>query len=235
MAYKIGLVVIATNKYIKFVKPLLESVKKHFLVGQDVQMMLFTNHNSRSAGFEDYPESEITFFHQDHIPWPGSTLFRYNIFHQAKKHLAEKDYIFYCDADMLFVGDVGAEVLSDRVGTIHPGFYDKPREAFTYETKTSSRAAVAPSEGTVYYAGGFNGGTSIEYIRMCEVLSEKIADDYKRGVIAVWHDESHLNRYFIDNPPTVSLSPSYCYPESWLIPFEKRLLALDKDHKEVRT
>ena len=49
-----------------------------------------------------------------------------------------------------------------------------------------------------------------------------------------WHHESHLNRYFIDNPPTIMLSPEYCYPENWDIPFKKRLLALDKNHEECR-
>jgi hypothetical protein len=34
--------------------------------------------------------------------------------------------------------------------------------------------------------------------------------------------------------PTLELTPSYCYPESWDMPFDKKLLALDKDHEEYR-
>jgi hypothetical protein len=44
-----------------------------------------------------------------------------------------------------------------------------------------------------------------------------------------------MNRYFIDNQPTKILDPSYCYPESWNIPFNKKLLALDKNHSDVRS
>jgi len=44
-----------------------------------------------------------------------------------------------------------------------------------------------------------------------------------------------MNRYFIDNKPTKILSPSYCYGESMNIPFERRLIALDKNHSEVRS
>lgn len=233
MAYKVGLVVIATNKYLQFVSPLWESAKKHFLVGQDVTLFLFTDlTNAAGKIFKD--DSNVRIFHQSHMPWPGSTLFRYNIFDSAKTQLGEMDYIFYSDADMLFVDTVGAEILSDRVATIHPGFYSGPRERFTYETNPASKACVLPSEGVSYFAGGFNGGTKIEFLAMCATLANNIAEDYKKGIIAVWHDESHMNRYFIDHPPTVKLSPSYCFPESWDLPFEKRLLALDKNHSEFR-
>lgn len=226
---KIGLLVIATNKYIQFVPPLWESAKKHLLAGHDVTMFVFTNRT------DFVPEPGQVVIPQGHIPWPGATLFRYNIFVSAKPHLSEMDYLFYSDADMLFVDSVGDEVLGDLVGTIHPGFFNKPRSEFTYETNVVSRASVASHEGTTYFAGGFNGGTRTNFLAMCETLATNIAADYQKNHIAVWHDESHMNRYFIDNPPTVQLSPSYCYPESWSIPFNKKLLALDKNHAEIRS
>lgn len=231
MLHKVGLLVIATNKYIQFVQPLWESAKKHFLPGQDVRLFLFTD--AQETPLKADPQVSIIF--QKHMAWPGPTLFRYNVFLAAEEKLKEMDYLFYCDADMLFVDTVGEVVLSDRVATAHPGFYDKPRAAFTYETNPASLAAVGPSEGIQYFAGGFNGGTSQEYLKMCKVISENVIQDYKKNIVAVWHDESHMNRYFINNPPTRVLSPAYCYPESWNLPFEKRLLALDKNHKEMRS
>ena len=30
------------------------------------------------------------------------------------------------------------------------------------------------------------------------------------------------------------LSPSYCYPENWKLKYPKKLLALDKNHDEIR-
>ena len=70
---------------------------------------------------------------------------------------------------------------------------------------------------------------------MAKIITENIYQDLKNNIIAIWHDESHLNRFYIDNKPTLILSPSYCYPESWNLPYKKRLLALDKNHKEVRS
>lgn len=226
----IGLVVIATNKYITFVRPLLDSVRKHFLTNHKVTLFLFTDKLKDLV----CSEPDVVTITQSHMAWPGSTLFRYNIFNASKDKLKEMDYLFYSDADMLFVDTVGDEILGERVATIHPGFYNKSRNAFTYETRQESQAYVSPSDGSRYYAGGFNGGTSSEFLKMCLVLSERIIGEFEKGFIAVWHDESHMNRYFIDNPPTRELSPSYCYPESWSLPFERRLLAIDKNHEEMR-
>jgi hypothetical protein len=38
----------------------------------------------------------------------------------------------------------------------------------------------------------------------------------------------------VDHPPSVVLDPSYLYPESWTLPFPRRILALDKDHAAIR-
>ncbi len=226
---KIGLLTIATGKYIQFIDPLWESAKKYFAPNHEVTMFVFTDST------EFVPKQRQVKIMQRHMPWPGPTLFRYNIFNHNKHLFYDMDYLFYSDADMLFVSEVGDEILSDSVATNHPGFFNKPRQAFTYETNPESKAFINSSEGTHYFAGGFNGGKKETYLKMVETLSKNIMDDSQRNIIAVWHDESHFNRYMIDNPPSLILNPSYCYPESWNIPFEKKLLALDKNHNEMRT
>ena len=42
------------------------------------------------------------------------------------------DFMFRVDANMLFVSSFNSEALGSRVGTLHPGFYNKPRSKFTY-------------------------------------------------------------------------------------------------------
>lgn len=222
---KIGLLLIATGKYDRFVEPLLDSAKKHFLVNHDVNFFLFTD----SKKFVSSDKMHV--FHKQHEPFPAPTLKRYETFVYHHTFLNGMDYLFYCDVDMLFVDDIGDEVLSDRVATIHPGFLGGKG---TPETRQESLAYVGVEEKLVYYAGGFNGGTSEEFLKMSDKLDKNIKQDLSKNIIAIWHDESHMNRYFLDNPPTKVLSPSYCYPESWTLPFKKKLLALDKNHNEVR-
>ena len=114
---------------------------------------------------------------------------------------------------------VGDEIFGDRVATIHPGFLGKRG---TPETRKESLAYVSPQEEMTYFAGGFNGGTSENFLQMSRNVAKNINIDMENDIIAIWHDESHMNRYFIDNNPTNILSPSYCYPESWNLPYEKK-------------
>ena len=224
---KIGLLIIATNKYIQFLQPLIESADNYFLPNQEVTYFIFTNKDINIKSNRNIFKVDV-----EHKEWPWMTLGRYKIFSNNSEELSKMDYLYYCDADMRFVGDVDDEILSERVATQHPGYYERRG---TPETNPDSLACVFPHEEMQYFAGGFNGGSSFEYLKMANKISENIDIDYSRNIIAVWHDESHMNRYFVDNKPTKILTPSYCYGESMNIPFEKKLIALDKNHLEIRS
>ena len=86
---------------------------------------------------------------------------------------------------------------------------------------------------------GFNGGSTKRFLEMAEVISDRVTNDLDNNIIALWHDESQMNRYLIDNPPTLSLTPSYCFAEEQLqnpnYPYEAKIIALKKDHDELRS
>jgi histo-blood group ABO system transferase len=233
--HKIGLLVICLGKYDIFLPPLVKSVEKYFLTNHDVTVFCFTDKDLPSkkgriniVKVPVDPERYKPFF-------PYATLKRYHMFAENKESLKDMDYLYYCDVDMLFASNVEEEVLPDTetglTGTEHPGFFGGRRG--TYETNVLSEACVKNSEGKTYFAGGFNGGTREAFLAMSEHIKNKVDMDANKNIMAIWHDESHMNRYFIDHPPKM-LSPAYCFPESWAIPFEKKLLALDKNHAEIR-
>ncbi len=236
---KVGLLIVATGKYIDFVPPLLDSADKYFCTNHEVTYFVFTDGTLSSR-------KNLKIIYQKRLGWPHDTLMRYSIYHQHRDELKGMDYLFATDADMLFVDSVGDEILSERVATKHPGFFNRKG---TYEQRNTSTAYVKPGEGKHYFAGGFNGGCPIEFLKMSRVVTENILKDLSRNMIAVWHDECHINRYFIDNPPTCILSPSYCYPENWdtpkqkiqlaypanwKVPFQPKLVALNKRHGSLR-
>jgi hypothetical protein len=76
--------------------------------------------------------------------------------------------------------------------------------------------------------GGFNGGRSFYYRELIKTLKENIDIDLQNGIIAIWHDESHLNRYMLDKSPKI-LTPSYGYPDGSEFQFEKKIIILDKN------
>jgi hypothetical protein len=185
------------------------------------------------------PSEEVSFVCLPGTPgWPAATLYRYHaILEAARRGWLDADYVFLIDADMLFENPVGEEILAATVATVHPGYVGRSREELPYERRTFSTAAIALSEGETYFAGGFVGGERTAFLSLAAHIVEAIEEDTRRGITAVWHDESHLNRALIYFPPALALSPSYCYPDDasryiWPEPYERRIVALDKTPAE---
>ena len=70
----------------------------------------------------------------------------------------------------------------------------------------------------IHSAEGFQGGKTDNFIKAMYAMKQAIDEDLNINYIARWHDESHWNRYLLDNPPTVILDPSYCYPVPYPTP-----------------
>ncbi len=221
----VGLLIMATGKYISFVPPLVTSAEKYFCNNHNVTYFVFTDSDLPST-------SNITYIHQNRLGWPYDTMMRYHVYLASQNLLETQDYLFACDADMLFVGEVGDEILGKRVATIHPGYFSGRRG--TYETNPKSLAYISNQEGEHYFAGGFYGGEAQEVLTIAKTNAAHIDNDLMHNFIAVWHDESHWNRYCIDHKPTIILNPSYCYPEGWSIPYTPKLVALNKNHADMR-
>lgn len=233
---RIGILYICTGKYDLFWKDFYLSAERFFM--QDAkytrEYYVFTDTPSLYAEEEN---KHIHRIRQDNLGWPDNTLKRFHMFLQIKERLLqETDFLFFCNANLLFIQNVGNEIISQLnnkvlVGTIHPGFYHSLSNEFTYERRPVSKAFIPQGEGQYYYAGGFSGGFTGAYLQLCETIKSWVDIDESKGIVALWHDESHINKYFIENQPH-ALSPSYLYPEGWSIPFEKIILIRDKSKKE---
>ena len=230
---KICILTIATNKYIQFVEKLYDNIDDHFLNGHEIEGIIFTDQEVESS--DNIKISQI-----EHEPWPVPTLKRYNYFIKEADHISKYDYCFYFDVDMGIVNKVGDEVLGDLVATMHPYQSFAPKIQRSYDRNPKSLAYVPLyDEGEHYYAGGFNGGSTKRFLEMSEVIADRVNKDLENDVIALWHDGSHLNRYLIDNPPDISLSPSYCFAEELMsnveYPYDPKIIALKKNHNELRS
>ena len=101
---KICILNIATNKYIQFVEPLLNSIEENFLNGHEINCLLFTDHEITETS------DNVTVHNIKHEPWPMPTLKRYNYFAEKKDFILSFDYCYYFDVDMAVIDKVGEEI-----------------------------------------------------------------------------------------------------------------------------
>lgn len=212
----IGIIIIATNKYISFVPNLLESIEKFFLKEHNLEIFLFTNQQF---------SGNVTIVPTEHRDWPWMTLGRYHLINQLENY-PKKDYYYYLDADMLILDYVGDEILGNRVCAIHGKFKKKPGN---FDRNPNSLAYVPEDITNPYFCGGFQGGSN--YLQDAKELAQRIDIDNNNGVMAIWHDESHWNRYLLDNPPDIILSHQYCSQKEK----DAKILIVKKDISEVRS
>ena len=196
---------------------MVESAKKFFLKGHQVDFICWSD----STEIKD-----VKIIPTEPMEWPFPTLYRYSLFLREEELLKEYDFIFYIDADELFVSRVGEEILGDLVAVQHPMYALRKEYIPPYEPSEKSTAYI-PRPGRVitengkkrfeplYFAGGLQGGRTQNFIAAMKAMKEMIDKDFtENNHIPIWNDESTLNAYFFKNPPTIVLSPSYCYPDS---------------------
>lgn len=237
---QIGILYICTGKYNIFWKDFYLSMEKNFIKDEEKHYFVFTD--SSDIEFE-YENNNIHKIYQENLGWPDNTLMRFHIFLKIEKELMNMDYLFFFNANLLVLEEIKKEEFlptkeEKLVATIHPGFYNKERRKFTYEENNKSTAFINRNEGDHYFAGGLNGGNTIDFISAMKEMKFKIDTDNKDNITAEWHDESHWNRYLINKFYIKKLDPGYLYPEGWSIPFAKKILIRDKNryggHSKLR-
>lgn len=220
----------ATGRYIEFLPDFYASCRRFFLPDVPKHFFVMTD---ASCGCD----ADLTVVPTEHRPWPYSTLLRFRYVSELGARLHPYSHVIALDVDTRVCSEIGRDLFFGHdkplFGVQHPGFVWKRG---SFETDVRSTAAVGTRDNlSTYWAGGMWGGKVAHVLYLATELSRRIDDDLSRGVIAVWHDESHLNKFFIENRSQVHrFDPGFMYPESWRLPYKKRILALDKNHDAMR-
>lgn len=204
----IAFILIATGgeRYTQYLDPLVRSIEEYMPprsyinIFQEHETFLTTYHQNPTTG------RGVNWVPQPDLGWPRATLMRYHAILKQADLWKQYSHVFYMDIDMLVCKHIGDwEICSDGITAVtHPGFPD------SFERNPRSTAYVAGVHP--YYQGCFVGGKTDSFLSMCDTITRNIDEDDRNGLMAIWHDESHLNRYLIDNPPAKVLSPSYAFP-----------------------
>lgn len=235
---KVAICFIGTGKYLNFLPKYYENVEKYFLPNCEKTFLVFTD-----GELENVPDNVLV-YPQEHLDWPHITLTRFEIIRRAEEVISKNDWFVFIDADALVVDEITEDEFfnNDKLffGVHHPCHFLEmpPHNKFpgAFETNTLSKACISESDDTsVYYQGCLWGGKVPEVLSMIENLASTVNEDLENNVIAVWHDESHLNKFFVDNKNKVNtLSPSFAYPEvfSSYCNFEPKIVHLEKNNSK---
>ena len=219
--------IIATGKYIDYFNELYEDLVECLKFIDEIEVILLTDHNFLQRDTLDDRSIRIKKFDVSYPDWVSATLLRYQAISEHASSITS-DTVFWIDADMRMVNieKFCKEVTAVTSLTFakHPGFLfnlkdfatqiiknlstlvlSKPsifldNQFFrgTWEEKMNSQASVPPRQRKVYVHGAFFGGPVKEFMEMCQTLANCVESDLNMNYVAIWHDESHLNRYSSD-------------------------------------
>jgi hypothetical protein len=223
---RVALLYICTGRYEVFWKDFYTSCEQYFLPEADKEYFVFTDAPQLFA--KDAPGVHL--FHQEKLGWPYDTLMRFRIFKRAQEQLQDFDYVFYFNANALFIDRISPEDIlpgpEGLVAVLHPGYFGRPVKEMTFERK-QKRSTAYLKNGTRYFQGCLNGGSRAAYLELVDTLDRNVQTDLDRGIVAVWHDESHLNKYLHEHP-VKALAPAFAYPEGEELPYAPKILMRDK-------
>jgi len=229
----IDIVFIGTGKYIDFLPSFYKSVCANFCTECDKKFHIFTDSDDKSLS--DYSNSSI--YNIKHEKWPYITLKRFDFINQHLDHF-KGDYCFFIDSDMEVVKPFklsDLKLTKKYTGVMHPGQLAGGIDYYkntSLEKNTMSTAYFDPNALKTYFQGCIWGGTREGFINIITTLSDTVRRDIARDIVAIWHDETHLNKFFNKHYTDVNILHSqFAYPEKWQLNCTPVIIHKDKDGK----
>jgi len=233
---KIGILYICTGPYIEFFDEFYYSSEKNFFPDCEKYYFVFTDGDNPLF----HNNKKVTVIPQQQLEWPYAVLYKFHYFLQAQHLLKDMDYLVMTNANMVFVDKIEKEeILPGKkdnfiFGTIAPWLYKNGYFKLideNFENNPYSAAYIEKEKRSLYYAAGFCGGRKQEFLKMCFQIRNWTEQDLSKNIFAKWEDQAYLNKYFSVYEPK-KLIPSYCYPEEYELPFEKKIIVIYKQGRK---
>lgn len=231
---EVAIIFIGTSKYVNFLPLYYEKCEENFLVNTNKTYFVFTD------GEVSDPPENVLLYQQEHLEWPFITLKRFEIINKARKKLSEFDTIVFMDADTLVVDKISEEEFFSNMnlfGVHHPCDYMKmpPHNEPPGAFEINPESTAFTDDYSTYFQGCFWGGKVPLVFDLIDELERNVNIDLDNNIIAVWHDESHLNAYFAKHKDIVKVfGPEYAYPEvfSQYCNFNPKIVHLAKNNSQ---
>jgi len=237
---EVGIISIATNSYFDYWLNMVESAHRAIDFGTSVTFYLFTDQPDRNHEIDHLKDRfRFIFVQIPPYTWPDATIKRYEVIHEHQ-HLLSNRVLIYLDSDMLIQQDfipgmLGLLENSEMVLVRHPGYFRpsgfqllrlylfNPRMVAkdlimrikfgglgAWETRSRSVSFVPRNLRARYVCGGTWFGLNRTFLECVERLKDQVAIDDDNSVMAIWHDESHLNN-LATNVKLSFVDSRYCF------------------------
>ncbi|XP_017269785.1 N-acetyllactosaminide alpha-1,3-galactosyltransferase-like isoform X2 [Kryptolebias marmoratus] len=236
----VAVTVFAVGRYLEaYLNTFLTSAEKHFMLGFPVTYYVFTDLPDQVQNIALAPGRKLKVVQvEKYSRWQDISMMRMKTISEVIENELQHSFSFvFCfDVDQEFKGRFGTEALGESVAMLHAHYYKLPKNRFTYDRNPKSKAFM--ESGDFYYHAAIFGGTCQQVKTLADFCYLNIMEDKLNGVEALWHDESHLNKYFWVHKPTKLLSPEYCW-DMYIGDISdillKRLIWAPKQYEKLRT
>lgn len=251
---------VATERYLPFWFNLVKSAQKYLSDEITVQWVLFTDLEEEATSLSKRLGIKPYVSNYKGGVWPMPTLLRYELLSNVQANIEgriimhlDADMLF---VSQVTKQDLNLAIGSKEIALIrHPGFFRPAGVARikfylsnlnylvrdvrsclliggigSWELARKSRAFVSRKKRKVYVCGGIWFGNRDSILKLCSMLSVRVNDDLAEGIIAKFHDESHLNWYAANFNCEVN-NPEYCFEESYpqLKGIKSKIVAVNKN------
>lgn len=256
---------VATNRYMDYWSTMALTADRFLQPSACLTFYVFTDQPERAHQLgARLARSKIVPVHVPDLRWPDATLRRYELYAQHWSAIDEP-VVMHSDADMEFcskslVDPVDPPWPGGIAFVRHPG-YRRPRVGSrlrlyskspryiksdlaswlemgnlgAWETSKQSLAYVPRVRRRAYVCGGIWMGLNEPLGQMVSSLARRTESDSSRGVVANWHDESHLN-WYASQADHFLYDSNKCFAPGYLNlqDLEPEIIAVDKGDNRTR-